>query len=165
MQFSVPQFIEVEDKIIGPLTLKQFLIFVFGGLFVFLYWSIFGIGFVFFLLFLPTVGLFVWFALGKFNGLPILTSLPTMVRFFTTPRYRVFRRTGASTLVVKKREAQTAEQQPEREALAPSERMSRLHRLAYILDQKAAEEERLIHRTPHEQNLAQQKIGDFRIKY
>ncbi|HTK32976.1 MAG TPA: PrgI family protein [Candidatus Paceibacterota bacterium] len=30
MRFQVPQFIEVEDKIFGPLTLKQF-IFVAGG--------------------------------------------------------------------------------------------------------------------------------------
>jgi hypothetical protein len=29
-QFHVPQFIEVEDKIFGPLTLKQFL-YVIGG--------------------------------------------------------------------------------------------------------------------------------------
>lgn len=31
MQFQVPQFIEVEDKIFGPLTFKQF-IYVIGGL-------------------------------------------------------------------------------------------------------------------------------------
>jgi Flp pilus assembly protein TadB len=30
MEYQVPQFIEVEDKIFGPLTLKQF-IFVAGG--------------------------------------------------------------------------------------------------------------------------------------
>ena len=31
MQFQVPQFIEVEDKIFGPLTFKQF-IYMGGGL-------------------------------------------------------------------------------------------------------------------------------------
>lgn len=31
MQFQVPQFIEVEDKIFGPLTLKQFL-YIGGGI-------------------------------------------------------------------------------------------------------------------------------------
>lgn len=31
MQFQVPQFIEVEDKIFGPLTFKQF-IYILGGL-------------------------------------------------------------------------------------------------------------------------------------
>ena len=30
MQFQVPQFIEVEDKIFGPLTFKQF-VYVAGG--------------------------------------------------------------------------------------------------------------------------------------
>lgn len=45
MQFQVPQFIEVEDKIFGPLTLKQF-IYIAGGvgiiivLFSFLHWFI-----------------------------------------------------------------------------------------------------------------------------
>lgn len=31
MRFQVPQFIEVEDKIFGPLTLKQFIYMVGGG--------------------------------------------------------------------------------------------------------------------------------------
>ena len=31
MQFQVPQFIEVEDKIFGPLTLKEFL-YLGGGI-------------------------------------------------------------------------------------------------------------------------------------
>ncbi len=31
MRFQVPQFIEVEDKIFGPLTLKQFIYLVGGG--------------------------------------------------------------------------------------------------------------------------------------
>lgn len=31
MRFQVPQFIEVEDKIFGPLTLKQFIYVVGGG--------------------------------------------------------------------------------------------------------------------------------------
>lgn len=36
MQFQVPQFIETEDKIIGPLTIKQFLYLAVAGLLVFL---------------------------------------------------------------------------------------------------------------------------------
>lgn len=31
MRFQVPQFIEIEDKIVGPLTLKQFLYLAGGG--------------------------------------------------------------------------------------------------------------------------------------
>jgi len=36
MRFQVPQFIEVEDKIFGPLTLKQFIYIAGGGGFSFL---------------------------------------------------------------------------------------------------------------------------------
>ncbi|MBI4427093.1 MAG: PrgI family protein [Candidatus Magasanikbacteria bacterium] len=35
-QFVVPQFIDVEDKIFGPITVRQFLILLAGGLLVFL---------------------------------------------------------------------------------------------------------------------------------
>ncbi|MDE2144900.1 MAG: PrgI family protein [Patescibacteria group bacterium] len=36
MQFQVPQFIETEDKIVGPLTLRQFMYLAIAGLLVFL---------------------------------------------------------------------------------------------------------------------------------
>ena len=39
MNFQVPQFIEVEDTIFGPLTFKQFIYLVGGGSLVFLLWS------------------------------------------------------------------------------------------------------------------------------
>ncbi len=42
MRFQVPQFIEVEDKIFGPLTLKQFIYLAGGGGLSFLIYSIFG---------------------------------------------------------------------------------------------------------------------------
>jgi hypothetical protein len=42
MRFQVPQFIEVEDKIFGPLTLKQFIYLAGGGGLSFLIYSILG---------------------------------------------------------------------------------------------------------------------------
>ena len=36
MQFQVPQNIDLEDKIVGPLTLKSFLILLFGGMFIYI---------------------------------------------------------------------------------------------------------------------------------
>lgn len=141
MQYSVPQFVEIEDKIIGPLTLKQFLVLLGGGLLVFMFWSIFGIGLLFFVFTLPTAGVFAFLAFGKFNGKSLTANLPGFVKFFTTPRYRVFVRGSAPSPLFKK--------QTPLESRAPEppagERQSRLHKLAYLLDQKAAEEERLVH--------------------
>lgn len=42
MRFQVPQFIEVEDKIIGPLTLKQFIYLAGGGGLCFIIYMLLG---------------------------------------------------------------------------------------------------------------------------
>ena len=44
MQFNVPQFIDIEDKIIGPLTLKQFLFLVAGAGLLFVLWLFLNLG-------------------------------------------------------------------------------------------------------------------------
>ena len=144
MQYSVPQFVDVEDKIVGPLTLKQFLILLVGALFGFMYWSIFKATAGFFLLMLPTAAIFGFLAFGKFNGRPILKSLPLLIQFFLEPHHRLFKRTGALTSVIKQK-SDVREKANSEDELNPFERTSRLHRLAYLLDQKSSEEERLIH--------------------
>ena len=42
-QFVVPQFIEVEDKIFGPITVRQFLILLTAGLLIFGAYSLFDV--------------------------------------------------------------------------------------------------------------------------
>ena len=53
-QFTVPQFIDVENKIIGPITARQFLILLIAAIIVAISYKIFD-----FSLFL-TVGIFVF---------------------------------------------------------------------------------------------------------
>jgi len=142
MEFSVPQFIEVEDKIIGPLTLKQFFMLLGGALITFAMYTILGKGVIFFFL-----DFFVWAILGaitfvKFNGRPLLANAPSLMRFYLTPKYRVFKRISDQAVVVSKKEEAVVV--PEKAATKP-EVGSRLKKLAYLLDQKTAEEERLIH--------------------
>ena len=40
-QFTVPQFIDVEDKIIGPITVRQFIIMLSGFIIVAVFYKIF----------------------------------------------------------------------------------------------------------------------------
>lgn len=79
-------------------------------------------------------------AFGKFNGRPLLSSLPDAMQFLKAPKVRVWKRTAEKTLSLVKKaavreEAVTALVQPV---------STRLHKLAYFLDQQTAEEERLI---------------------
>ena len=81
VQYQVPQFTEVEDKIFGPLTLKQFVyISVSAGLF-FLMWrylpSIIAVPIA-----LGVVGLGVALAFVKVNKKPLIVIIEAAVMYF-----------------------------------------------------------------------------------
>lgn len=91
MQFKVPQFIEIEDKIIGPLTLKQFLYLGGGAMFLFILWFFLTLG-AFILAALPVAGVSLALAFYKVNGRPLINVLGAMVRYFTKPRLYLWRK-------------------------------------------------------------------------
>ena len=72
MQFQVPQFIEIEDKIFGPLTLRQFLYLAGGagasiGLFIYIPYKIVAI-----LIIIPIVAFALALTFYKINGKPFI---------------------------------------------------------------------------------------------
>lgn len=92
MQFQVPQFIETEDKIIGPLTIRQFLYFAITG----------GISFIlFFILQFPlwlffTVMLVTGaaaFAFIKINGRSLSVAFLAAFNFYWKPRFYLWQKT------------------------------------------------------------------------
>src|SRR3989338_6179494 len=66
-QFVVPQFIDVEDKIFGPITTRQFIILLVGGGIVFLAYR-FGDLALFAVILAVVGGITFLFAFGKING-------------------------------------------------------------------------------------------------
>ncbi len=82
-QFVVPQFIDVEDKIFGPITTRQFLIIMCAGLFIFLAYKYADFG-LFLAITIVVGGLALLFAFVKINGqnfhLFLLNILQTMRR-------------------------------------------------------------------------------------
>lgn len=91
MEYQVPQFIEVEDKIIGPLTLKQFIYLAgAGGICVVLF---FYLPIVFaFLLSAPVVGLGAALAFYKVNGKPFVDILEAGFNYYTSAKLFLWRR-------------------------------------------------------------------------
>jgi hypothetical protein len=93
MRFQVPQFIEIEDKIFGPLTLKQFL-YVAGGA---------GIGFILFswlgaigLIFaVPIAGFGAALAFYKFNSKPFSFLVEAAFNYLISSKLYLWRRTRA----------------------------------------------------------------------
>lgn len=83
MQFRVPQFIDVEDKIVGPFTLKQFGYLLGAAGFSFLIWTFIPIRFIAFLLIVPVSGFFIALAFVKINNRPFADVLENAFAYYT----------------------------------------------------------------------------------
>ncbi|MBI2023255.1 PrgI family protein [Candidatus Giovannonibacteria bacterium] len=82
---QVPQFIEVEDKIFGPLTIKQFFYILGGGALVFIFYIFLQIWAVI-LLGTPVMAFFGALAFYKINGIPFTTVLGNALSFFQSKK-------------------------------------------------------------------------------
>lgn len=91
LQFVVPQFIDVEDKIIGPITVRQFIIMLIGGFFLFLEFRLADFG-LFLLEGLITVALIIVFAFLKVNGMPFHFFFINFVSSLTRPKIRTWQK-------------------------------------------------------------------------
>lgn len=85
MQFQVPQYIDVEDHIVGPLTIRQFLYLATGFLIIFSSYF-----FLVMWLWLPialiVAGASLALALVKYNGRPLLSILAAGFRYISRPK-------------------------------------------------------------------------------
>ena len=95
MQFVVPQFIDVEDKIIGPISVRQFMTLLIGGALIFTnYQLVYKIIYPNFWFFgLTSIGLFALdgtFAFLKINGRPFHYFLLNLLSTMQRPRLRVW---------------------------------------------------------------------------
>jgi len=88
MRFQVPQFIETEEKIIGPLTLKQF--FWIGGGASILFILFISFNFVIFIILgLPITLVAILMAFLKVDGIPLYTYAFYAIKYFLGQK-RVF---------------------------------------------------------------------------
>lgn len=91
MQFQIPQFIEIEDKIVGPLTLKQFLYLAGAAAISFVLF--FLLKFWLWLIATVIVGsIGVAFAFIKYNSQPLPKIFLHFFLYFWRPRLYVWQR-------------------------------------------------------------------------
>ncbi len=97
-QFQVPQFIETESKIVGPLTLKQFLYIAAAGLTSFLLFFILKF-FIWVIITLIIGSIAAAFAFFKFNGRPLATILKSAFIYYWNPRLYLWQREEARAVM------------------------------------------------------------------
>lgn len=91
MHYQVPQFIDVEDKIVGPLTLRQF--FYLAGAFLISFFAFFRL--VFFVWFIFTLfegSIALILAFFKYNGRPFSLFLRSVFRYLWRPQKYVWQK-------------------------------------------------------------------------
>jgi len=129
MQFQVPQFIEVEDKIFGPLTFKQFIYIGGGAGAAYILWRLLP-HFIAAPVILAEGGLAAALAFLQFNGRPFIVALENA--FFYALHSKLYLWNNE-----KKRRSQQAQEKVAAKAptlYIPKLSESRLHELSWSLD-------------------------------
>lgn len=131
-QYQVPQFITIEDRIIGPLTLKQFLYLLGAAAVGIIGWSLLHIA-LFVLTALPIAGLFVAMAFVKINERPLPIVLLAAINYYLKPRLYLWRKVPEQQPIVAPAAAKKDEPLL---ASVPKLSQSKLNDLAWSLDVK-----------------------------
>jgi hypothetical protein len=135
MRYQVPQFIEVEDKIFGPLTLKQFIYVAGGGGMCLIFFSL--LPFYLTVMFsIPVIALSLGLAFYQVNGRPMIIAIEHAVGYFFGHKLYLWkqRRTKGSVSVGKEAVAAGANALP-----VPKLSESKLKDLAWSLNIKDRE--------------------------
>lgn len=131
-QFLVPQFIDVEDKVIGPVTVRQFIIMLVVGLMIFITFKLAD-----FTLF-AVLGL-LEFAIGgtiaflRINGQPFHFFLLNVLETGRNPRRRVWNK-AMSDADLRMHMAEVPLPPPEQHVHKPMISRSRLKEISLIVD-------------------------------
>lgn len=129
MQFNIPQFIDKEDKIVGPLTAKQLGWLFSGGAIMLILWAFLDTSA------LIAAGIPIALIVGALafyrpNNQPLIRFLLSSVRYFTRPKMYVWKRIPEQTRPIKKTIKNTAVSVEKRELSG-----KKIEDISKILDQ------------------------------
>lgn len=132
MRFQVPQFIEVEDKIFGPLSLRQFIYLAGAAGIIVVIWALIPLPFFFIILIsIPIAGLGAALAFVKVNNRPFINMVESAFFYITNNRLYLWEKKEKK---VEPKEYGTSEGPPQLHV--PTLSQSKLKDLAWNLDIK-----------------------------
>jgi len=91
MQFQVPQYIDIEDKVIGPFTIKQFLYIIVAAVVLFILYNLVNL-FVLILLAVPICALTFALAFVKVHNQPFINVVKNFLGFVKKPDFYVWKK-------------------------------------------------------------------------
>ncbi len=131
MRFQVPQFIEVEDKIFGPLTFKQF-VYVAGGVGISIILFITLPEFLAIIISLPIVIFAAALAFYKINDKPFVNMVEAFVKYTLTNKLYIWKKESPTL----KSSGEPREKKTITQVYVPKLSESKLKELTWSLDIK-----------------------------
>jgi hypothetical protein len=130
MQFRVPQFIDVEDKLFGPLTFRQFIYLLGCSAIAFVIYSFIPFKFIGVILAMPVFAFGLALAFVKINNKPFLFTLEAAFNYYIKDQLYIWKKVPKKG-VVKKEEV---EEEEISNAFLPKLSESKLKELSWGLD-------------------------------
>ncbi len=129
MQFKVPQFLDIEDKIFGPFTFRQFAYLAGGGGLCFVLYK----ALPFYISFIPIIivaGLALALAFYKVNNKPFIFVVESGIKYLLTDKLYIWKRR------MKEKDEEKTEENKPKIAVQRASRVntSKLKDLAWSLD-------------------------------
>lgn len=90
-QITVPQFLDVEDKIIGPITVRQFIEMLIGSIIIFIFYKSFDFS-LFIVSGLIVFAITIIFAFAKINGQPFHNFLLNFISTLKNPKLKIWKK-------------------------------------------------------------------------
>jgi len=137
MRFEVPQFIEIEDKIFGPFTWRQFIYLVGGVGFAVVLFLVANF-FIFLIIGVPIGGLGVLLAFYQVNNRPFSNYLESIVGYTRKSKLYIWKKTGTG---IYHGQPEKPEEQFSSVSSVPSTNKNNLNSLSRQLELKAIQKE------------------------
>ena len=128
MRFDVPQFIDVEDKIFGPLTFRQFVYVVGGGGLCYILFKLLPL-YLSLIPILAIAGLSGTLAFVKFNGKPFINVIESAFTFTLRSKLYLWKKETK-----KKKVEKVTSEIPQKPVFIPTITESKLHDISWGLD-------------------------------
>lgn len=133
MRFQIPQFIDVEDKIFGPFTLKQFIYLAGGASIALACVTIFGLV-LGLMIASPIIILAVALAFYKVNNRPFINMLESAFKYLTKDKLYIWQKSEKTEAEI------VAEEKKYSSVIVPNLGESKLKDMNWQLDVKKKED-------------------------
>jgi hypothetical protein len=127
MRYELPQFINIQDKIFGPFTFKQFVYLAGGGAISYTLWQILPTVFAIIVI-IPIVGLALALGFYKVNGRPFIHMLYAATTHALKSKFYLWHQTQTTN------DTNQINNIPEQEIVSAPMQKSQLRKIAWNLD-------------------------------